>query len=99
MVRVRSCTTTADASATTALAANEERTAWRLQNVGTNPLFYKKGLSCSTSDYTGILAAETSSKEGEGGVASQEGESVYLGVITVAGTTPAYTVSEDIRAN
>lgn len=98
-VRVRECTSAADQSATTALTYNEKRYAWRLQNVGANPLFYKKGIGCSTTDYTGILAGETTPKLGEGGVVSESGDGVYLGVITIAGTTPAYVMSEDIRAN
>jgi hypothetical protein len=98
-ISVRECTSTGDASAATALARNEKRTSWRLQNVGEEPLFYKKGTGCSTSDYTGILADETTAKLGEGGVVSESGDRVYNGIITIAGTTPAYVASEDLASN
>ena len=97
-VRVRNSINTSDSSDQTALELNEKRVRWRLQNVGTDPLFYKKGPNCTTGDYTGILAPETLAKNGEGATAMEEGDYVYLGEISVAGVTLNYTVSEDIRA-
>lgn len=95
--RTNIVTTAGDASDTTAMAANTNRVAWSIQNQGTNPLFVKLGSSASTSDYTFILAAGTGAKNGTGGSVGQSGSTVYNGVITLAGTAPAYSKLEMIE--
>jgi len=78
----------------TALAANPARTSWAIQNVGTNPLFVLLGSGASTTVFHFVLKAGTGSSDGNGGIISQNGGAVYNGVITVAGTSPLYTVLE-----
>lgn len=82
------------ASAATALANNPARGAWQIQNLGTNPLFVRLGADASTSVFHAVLKAGTGNDDGLGGSMSQNTGVVYTGVITVAGTSPRYTVLE-----
>lgn len=82
------------ASATTALAANPARTQWSIQNLGMNPLFVRFGASASTSVFHVVLKAATANDDGTGGVISQDVGAIYGGIVTIAGTSPRYTVLE-----
>lgn len=81
-------------SAATALAANTARQGWQIQNQGTNPLFVLLGSGATTSVYHFILKGSTGAADGTGGSFAQFAGTVYNGVITVAGTSPSYTVLE-----
>lgn len=82
------------ASAATAIAANTARIAWMIQNLGTNALFVRLGAAASTSVFHVVLKAGTGNDDGTGGTVSQEAGAIYNGIITVAGTSPRYTVLE-----
>ena len=81
-------------SGTTALPANRERIAFTIQNLGTNPLFVLLGAGASTSVFHIILKGSTLANDGSGGSLAMEAGVVYNGVITVAGTSPSYVVTE-----
>jgi len=81
-------------SSATALSANPARMAFSIQNLGTNPLFLLLGSGASTSVFHTVLKAGTSNDDGTGGVYSMESGTVYNGIVTVAGTSPRYTVTE-----
>jgi hypothetical protein len=82
------------ASATTALAANDNRIGWKIQNLGTNTLFVLLGSGASTTVFHEVLVAGTGNDDGKGGQTSQLSGTVYQGIITIAGTSPRYTVTE-----
>lgn len=82
------------ASDATALAANTSRLAWSIQNLGTNPLFVRLGSGASTSVFHIVLKGGTGNDDGTGGSVAQEAGVIYTGVITIAGTSPRYTVLE-----
>lgn len=77
---------------TTALAANPARIAWSIQNQGTNVLFVSLDGLATTTHYDYTLKACTVAADGTGGTVAMESGTVYNGVITVAGTSPSYTV-------
>lgn len=78
----------------TALAANPARIAWSIQNQGTNPLFILLGAGATTSVYHAVLKGSTVAADGTGGTYSMESGTIYNGIITVAGTSPSYTVTD-----
>jgi hypothetical protein len=78
----------------TALARNDNRLSFSIQNQGTNPLFVLFGSGATTSVYHVILKGSTVAADGSGGSVAMEAGTVYNGVITVAGTSPSYTVFE-----
>lgn len=78
----------------TALASNTARIGFTIQNQGTNPLFVLLGTGASTSVYHKVLKASTGAADGSGGEYLMLGPTVYTGVVTVAGTSPSYTVLE-----
>lgn len=82
------------ASATTALAANAARIGFSIQNLGTNTLFVLLGTGASTTVFHQVLKASTGADDGSGGVFSMTNGTVYTGVISIAGTSPRYTVLE-----
>lgn len=82
------------ASAATALAANTARISWQIQNLGTNPLFVLLGSGASTTVFHAVLKAGTGNDDGLGGVISQNNGAIYNGIVTIAGTSPRYTVLE-----
>lgn len=82
------------ASSTTALAANTARTQWQIQNLGTNPLFVLLGTGASTTVFHTVLKGSSVADDGTGGILGQEVGAIYCGVITIAGTSPRYTVLE-----
>jgi len=86
--------TPAIASSATALAANNKRIAWSIQNLGTNTLYVLLGSGATTSVFHFILKASSSQDDGTGGSVAQESGAIYDGIITIAGTSPRYTVLE-----
>ena len=82
------------ASAATALAANEFRTGWHIQNLGTNPLFVLLGSGASTTVFHAVLKGGTGNDDGLGAILSQESGIIYTGIVTIAGTNPRYAVME-----
>lgn len=82
------------ASDTTALAANEGRLGFAIQNLGTNTLFVRFGSGASTSVFHVVLKAGSGNDDGTGGSVSMEAGCVYTGIITIAGSSPRYTVAE-----
>ncbi len=84
------------ASATTALAdaGPVGRTGWQIQNNGTNPLFVLLGSGASTSVFHFVLKGGSGTDDGLGASFAQMDGTVYQGVVTIAGTSPRYTVLE-----
>ncbi len=82
------------ASSTTALAANPVRGAWMIQNLGTNALFVRLGSGASSSVFHVVLKAGSGSDDGTGGSFAQEAGVIWTGIVSVAGTSPRYTVTE-----
>ena len=82
------------ASAATALASNPKRLGWSIQNLGMNPLFVLLGSGASTTVFHVVLKASTGNDDGTGGLLSQAEGVVYTGIVTIAGTSPRYTVLE-----
>lgn len=81
-------------SAGTALAANSQRGAWQIQNLGTNPLFVLLGSGASATVFHVVLKGGSVADDGLGASISQDTGAVYTGIITVAGTSPRFTVME-----
>ena len=81
-------------SAGTAIAANPARGGWMIQNVDTDPLFVLFGTGASTTVFHAILKGGSVADDGLGASISQMGGTVYTGIITVAGTTPRFVVTE-----
>lgn len=80
-------------TSTTALAANGQREFFQIQNQGTNPIYVYFGSGASSTVYHFILKASTGAADGTGG--SYSTQSVcYRGIVTVAGTTPSYSILE-----
>jgi hypothetical protein len=82
------------ASATTALAQNEARYGFVIQNLGQNPLFVLLGTGASTTVFSVILKGGTSNDDGTGGSYMMQGDCVWCGVVSVAGTSPRYSATE-----
>lgn len=82
------------ASSTTALAANPKRVGWMIQNLGQNVLYVLMGSGASTSVFHVALRVSTANDDGSGGIFVATSGTIYTGVITVAGTSPRYTVTE-----
>lgn len=82
------------ASAAAALASNPARLAWSIQNLGMNALYVLLGTGASTSVFHVVLKAGTANDDGTGGFLAQEAGAVFTGPITIAGTSPRYTVTE-----
>lgn len=81
-------------SSATAIAANPARIAWSIQNLGTNALFVLRGIGASTTVFHTVLKGGTGNDDGSGGVISEESGTIYNGIITVAGVSPRYVVTE-----
>jgi hypothetical protein len=82
------------ASATTALASNPKRIVWNIQNLGMNALYVLLGTGASTSVFHFVLKAGTANDDGTGGTVGMEEGVIYTGSISIAGTSPRYTVLE-----
>ena len=81
-------------SAGTALADNKARVMWSIQNLGTNPIFVLRGAGASTTVFHIILKGGTGQDDGLGATVSEAPGACYTGIITVAGTTPRFVVTE-----
>lgn len=81
------------ASAATALAANSARKYFMITNLGTNPLFVRFGASASTTVFHVCLAAGNVNDDGLG-ASYESGVWCYTGEVSIAGTSPRYTVFE-----
>ncbi len=81
-------------SGATALASNPKRNGFQIQNVGTNPLFVLLGSGASTTVFHQVLKGGTGNSDGLGGSFSMSTGTVYTGIVTIAGTSPLYTVLE-----
>jgi len=92
--RTSKINTPAIASDTTALAANADRRAWAIQNLGTNALFVRRGTGASTTVFHQVLKAGSGNDDGTGGSMSEAEGTIYTGIISIAGTSPRYTVME-----
>lgn len=86
--------TPAIASAATALAANSKRNGWFIKNLGTNALFVLLGSGASTTVFHNVLKAGAGNDDGSGESWGQSVGVVYTGIITIAGTSPRYTILE-----
>lgn len=82
------------ASAATALEANPARCSWMIQNLGQNALFVRRGSGASTSVFNHVLKAGTANDDGTGGSIAEESGVIYTGILTIAGTSPRYVVTE-----
>ena len=82
------------ASVATALPANPNRIGWSIQNLGTNVLFVNLGGTASSTVFHVALQVGTGTDDGKGGMFAQLSGAVFTGEITVAGTSPRYTVME-----
>lgn len=82
------------ASAATALASNPARAGWMIQNLGTNTLFVLLGSGASTTVFHAVLKGGSGNDDGTGGSMTQMSGTIYTGIITIAGTSPRYTVTE-----
>lgn len=89
-----SANTPAIVSAATAIADNTARGGWMIQNLGTNALFVKLGTGATTSVFHVVLKAGSGNDDGLGGIISQFEGVVYTGIVTIAGTSPRYVVTE-----
>lgn len=78
----------------TALASNTARAGWSIQNVGTNPLFVRLGSGASTTVFHHVLKGGTGDSDGLGSSIFQDSGAIYTGIITIAGTSPKYVVTE-----
>ena len=94
VVTSQNANTPAIISTATALAANRARIAWSIQNLGTNALFVLMGSGATTSIFHVVLKAGTGNDDGTGGAVSQESGAIYNGIITIAGSSPRYCVTE-----
>lgn len=86
--------TPAISSALTALDSNPKRVSWMIQNLGTNELFVLKGSGASTTVFHVVLKKATGNDDGTGGSIAEESGVIYTGIITIAGTSPRYVVTE-----
>ena len=82
------------ASAATVLASNPARAGWQIQNLGVNPLFVLLGSGASTTVFHEVLKGGTGNDDGLGAKLTQFNNIVYTGIITIAGTSPRYSVLE-----
>ncbi len=94
MVPKGSANTPAIISDATALEKNLERSAFMVQNLSTNPLFVLFGSGASSTVFHVVLKGGTGNDDGVGGLVQMSEGVIYTGIITIAGTSPRYTVLE-----
>lgn len=93
-VRTGNSNTPSIASAASAIAANPARVGFSIQNLGQNALFVRLGTGATTSVFHVVLKAGTANDDGTGGILTMTDGTVYTGEVTIAGTSPRYTVLE-----
>lgn len=82
-------------SAGDVLAANDDRKAWNIQNVGQNAVFVRLATGASTTVFHYVLKAGTADSDGLGGSVGEDGSGkVHSGVISATGTTMKIVVME-----
>jgi hypothetical protein len=94
VVSTQNINTPAILSSATALAANNARIGWSIQNLGTNPLYVLLGSGASTTVFHYVLKGGSGNDDGLGGSYEQANGVVYTGIITIAGTSPRYVATE-----
>ena len=94
VVTTQTVNTPAIVSGATALAANNNRLGWAIQNVGTNPLFVLLGSGATSSVFHFVIKGGSANSDGNGGSLVFMSGAVYNGIVTIAGTSPLYTVTE-----
>lgn len=78
-----------------ALAGNQARVGFFIQNVGANPMYVFYGqTAASAANFHEILAAGTAALDGKGGLIREFGPLVYNGPVSVGGTAAAYVAYE-----
>jgi len=82
------------ASATTALVENASRALFMIQNLGTNVLFVRLGAGASSTVFHFALKGGTGNDDGLGGSFVTESSIIWTGEVSIAGTSPRYTVME-----
>ena len=68
----------------TALAANDNRSGWHIQNLDDAAVYVKLGAGVSASDFSFVLKAGTAANDGNGG---SFGDNSYTGIVTIAAAT------------
>lgn len=76
-----------------ALASNQNRRFFSIQNVGTNPLFILLGDGASTTVFHAVIKGGAANSDGLGGSYSS-GTVCYQGDVSVYGTSPLFVVTE-----
>lgn len=76
------------------LQHESNRVAYSIQNLGTNPLFVKDGADASATDFTRVLAGGTADDDGDGASYETNSNEIYTGVVSVAGTSPRFIITE-----
>lgn len=79
------------------LAANSKRKGFIIQNVGTGTIFIRFGTGASSTVFHIVLKGGTGDSDGNGGSYSQMEGTVFQGIISVAGITPKFVVTELTR--
>lgn len=73
------------------LAANTSRIAWKIQNLGTSPLFVRLGTGVSPSLFHVVLKGGTGNDDGLGGFFE---DTIWTGIVSVTGTSARYALTE-----
>ena len=94
MVQKSTANTPSILTDTTGIPANDARSAWSIQNVGTNPLFVSLGGTASSTVFHYVLKGGTGDSDGLGALVAQTAGVIFTGKISVAGTSPKYVVME-----
>lgn len=79
----------------TALASNNKRVYFQIQNTGANPIYVLYGSgTASATNFHEVLKASTAALDGTGGIAKSTGDVCYTGAVIVGGTAATYTAYE-----
>ena len=93
-IPTQNANTPAIISSATALASNPARIGFSIQNLGTNALYILLGSGATTSIFHTVLKGGTGNDDGTGGSYSMEAGVIYSGIVTIAGTSPRYVITE-----
>lgn len=75
--------TNATGAPQTACSDNNRRIGWRVQNLGTVPLYVKYGTGASATDFDLVLSAGTVADNGTGATKEEVNGAIYTGIVTV----------------
>ena len=78
----------------TALDANPARAGWMIQNTGTNVIYLRFGAGASTTVFHILLKGGSGNNDGLGASYSQMDGIVFTGLVSIAGSSPLYVVTE-----